>query len=920
MADKVYFRDQEGALFSVAPNDIAGAEKMGLVKASEAEIKAGMARKEAATLSGQAKTLGENVAVGAVDALTAIPRAGSALLSHAQGTEDPLADFTGRNFMETAAYTAGGSGIQGVKESKAYEAAARARSAENPLTAGAGYIGGTILGAGALSAAGRGAGAAVTSRLGGGALARITGAGVAGALEGAPLNLVAQQDAAHIEQRKLTGEQAVSALGVGAMLGAGVGGGVKSFGEAFGAAKGRVGQYLTRGAGVEGAEAAAGERTAVQKILRTGDADLSKSIGATVGAEALPEAAGYARDAVKGRSLATIRGELHDTAAREMAAATNDSLRAVQRIEDKVTNRGWKLSQIEAHSGTFSADALEQTQARAAAIRADVHETIAELGKDAPKTLKGLAAQLDKNEFVIRNATSPAKANLAMDQIRRDLLRTNGAFDTMARRAENVDAADMARVLTQKTGEHYETAQKFLMDKATWGAQGEAQEAVNTAYADLIRAKRNAIPAFTQDVRGAEYMGAGIARDQAIAHEGKILGTVRNLGKAEGAVGQRAMDEGLTAMKNFTDAAQKYGLDAGDKAAVANAKKALATFESKLTDVTRKTAAIEQAETWLGRSKETQGLLAPAAVGSFIAGPIGAAAGTAATFIGNSPQALAKRLMIEEAAGRAQRVVGSSLDGFFDSARAATQRVGDVVKRTPVVAPAIPTALELFQGKHATPELAYRKRVEDLQVAGANFGQQIRDGANRTFGTLAADDPHAVNAAVVAGSKGVQALLSALPVGTVDPKSLTPNASRPTPTRLEIQQFADVWTAVMKPMDVVKQIPNGTVTVPQMNAIRQTYPVLYGWLRGEVLDRLAKMDEDGVQLPVHAIDTLDVLLDLGDAAGPIYSTAFAAKYGQQMGDAAAKARQPKPPKPSTKGSVGQRLAAGTSLSMMTGGS
>ncbi len=124
-------------------------------------------------------------------------------------------------------------------------------------------------------------------------------------------------------------------------------------------------------------------------------------------------------------------------------------------------------------------------------------------------------------------------------------------------------------------------------------------------------------------------------------------------------------------------------------------------------------------------------------------------------------------------------------------------------------------------------------------------------------------------------------------------------------------QFSDSWAAITTPMKVLEQIPTGMVTTQQMQLIRQTYPALANWMKGEVLQRLAKMDADGVQVPVHAVDTLDVLLDLGDAAGPTHSTSFSLKYSQQMGDRATQARQPKPPAPSSKGSIGARMKSGT---------
>lgn len=949
--EKVYLRDEKGALFSVAPNDVAQATKpkgeggMGLIPASDQDIAAGMARKEAGSASGQAKTALSGATTGLVDAFTALPRAGSAVASSLLGVDDPVKGMTGRDLLETGAYVAGGGDLKGARAAEEFAAAERLRAAENPTTAGVSSLAGNVAGAGlgGLGALGQGAGKLVAGRLGGGLAARVVGAGVTGAVEGAPLNLVAAQDKAYIEGRQLTGEQAMAALGTGALVGAGAGAALKGLGEIFGATRSAIAARRGAAEGVE-AEAARGtaplgaqraasdaataaeEQGAVRRILRTSDDNINRSIESTVQAKALPEAAEYVREGVRGRSLGAIREELHGAATTEMAAATNESLRAVQRLEDRVTNRGWKLSQIEAHEPTFAADALEQTKAHAAAIRQDIHETIAQLGKDAPKTLKGLAAQLDKNDFIIQGATSPAKANLAMDQIRRDLLKTTQGFTTATRRVADVDTQDLMQVLTRKTGEHYETAQKFLMDPKTWGAQGEAQAAVNTAYADLIRAKTNSVPAFTSTVQGAEYMGQGVARDQAIAHEGKILGTISGLGKPQGAVGQRALGDWLTAGKKFAEATQKYGLDAGDQKAIGSVQQALSKFETTLGDVTRKSGALDQAEAWLTKSKEGTGLLGGGVLGSVVAGPVGTAAGVAAGAVLNPAKFMAQRLAVEEAASRAQRVVGTTLDGFFSGARRAMAATGEAT--TPGLAraataasrsalPAI-TALELFQGRHATPEAAYKARVEEVRQANLNYGQKIRDNAGHVFGSTADMDPHSVGAAVVATTKAMQYLESKIPAPTVN-TSLTPITSSYAPSRMAIQQYADIWAAVSRPLDIIKALPSGAPTPEQIQAIKQVYPRFYQYIREEVMQRLTKLDRDGIEVPIRERIILDTLLDLDGAGEPTFSNAFAAQYGPAMRDA-----QPDPqgpaPRPPSGGTSGAAERTTTKTDKMLGGS
>lgn len=199
------------------------------------------ARETSALEYGQ--TAAEGLASGALDAFTAVPRMASGALSKAFGVKDPLAGISGRGFLsDVAAVT------QGAETGSQYEEDQRGRAARNPGTATASTIAGQVAGA-ALSGAGglaRGAGAVATEGLGGGLVARLLGAGAAGAVEGAPLGYAGASDAAYLQKQQLDGEHAVAAAGLGALLGSGLRLGGAAVAEAAGAGARAVGDAAAR--------------------------------------------------------------------------------------------------------------------------------------------------------------------------------------------------------------------------------------------------------------------------------------------------------------------------------------------------------------------------------------------------------------------------------------------------------------------------------------------------------------------------------------------------------------------------------------------------------------------------------------------------------------------------------------------------
>jgi hypothetical protein len=909
------FVDDRGQVRSVTP-DIA--EQSGWRPATKVDVENALKVKEAESLGGKAKTALEGTARGALSTALAVPRlaasAGSALAGGEFGTDLPTGGEAVS--MLTGITQSGGIDPHAVELAHEEEVNQRLRAQVNPLTAGAGEALGqtaVLAGIGVPGATGV-VGKGVTRALGGRVLGRTIGAGVSTALEGAPLGLIQAQDQAYLENRQLTAEQSVAAAGLGAALGFGLGAGTHALGEGlskvFGAAKGAL-QKAGEG----------GEASLLRKAMGTGDEAVGNAIESTLNKKLVaPDVVDHVRDGFSGKNLAAARDELHNAAAREVSAAANDSLESVRRLADKVDNRGWKLAQVEAREGTFAADALEQTQAHAAAIREDVSGTIAQLGKDAPETLKGLAAQLDRQEMVIRGAGSAAKANLAMDQMRRDLLTTTKAFEQSARRVQNVDTKALMDVLTDKVGGHYERAQQFLMDSSTWGAQGEAQAAVNTARADLIRAERNSLGAFTQRLEGEEYLGAGRTRDAYVAHEGKLLSTIRNFGSAEGAVGERSVRDWLTSANDFAQATKKYGLDVGDIKAVDRVQSALQKFDGSLNTVAKKTAAIDQAQNFIATTTGSQGVFSGATIaGSVLGGIPGAAVGAGLDAIMNPGKFLAQRMRFEQMAVKTSERLGLALDKFFGPMSKAAATVSRAAETAGQVArpAAVPSVLGAFGAGAKNAAAAFEKRQQELLTASANMNESVRTAMSDTYGEMAHRDTAGYASAVMTANNALSFLMGKMPEGGPNLQSLTPITSQLVPSKVEIQTFANYYNAVNDPIGVVEDMARGRLPSPEaIEAIKVVYPSLYGKIQVETMTRLREMDVDGTEVPISSRMLLDTMLDLNGAGEPTFKPSFGAQWGPAIGTAAEE-QQPRPrPGPSSLG-IGKRLNTGTST--MLGG-
>lgn len=900
-----YFRDEAGKVFEVPADQVDVAVRAGLVPADQKDVDAALKREQAGTTSGAAKAFAEGFASGTVDAATTIPRTVSALGAHVAGVADPLEDMTGRGALETAAYAAGGGGLEGARTARDYSEGARLRAEENTVASTAGTIGGQILGAeiGGLGALARGAGGAATKALGAGRAARIAGAGVAGGLEGAPLNVVAAQDQAYIENRKLTGEMAVSAGLHGLLIGGGIGVAARGMGEAIGAGKEAIAQRFAKPATGEDAvrvaeqqfgEAAPGLRDAYSKASGAVSGKDPEAIRAlTAGGKAGREA----------RAIAVFEGDaIREAAKREVVQHVDEMANATRNLTEewrgplKPANVEKVIAKGEDAFVAQSNEAINQLHG----VRSWLSEASAE---PAAMTYGERSAMRKLANFAEVAETKAAKAIEA----------GNGTelFSVLDQYKRNVGSIAKVQdvALSRELKGIHEGLRTSLENESVWGGAGAMQRDVNAPMARWLKSKDVFDQRFmskTGEVDALNPWATATGADAAKAHA-----YVEGLTSAQNDLNHQIVKRHIANTKDLAASLAKAGELTPEKAAeLAKVVKAAEGFEGTVAKAEKSLVLSNQLRALEKMENGTVGEFAGAAVGGMVGGPIGAAIGAIGATLKNPGLMVRRMAMIERMAERANVSLDGSLNKLFagiEGAGAKIRTAGAAVKNA-----VTPTALELFQGKYPTPELAYKARAREVLDADANYGQRIRDNAATVFGNSFDADPHAVGAAVVATTKAVRLLADKMPGGLVQTQSLTPMSAKTAPSRMDIQQYAMLHTAVTQPLAVIADISKGTVTRDQIDAIAEVHPALIQHVRMSVLARLQKLDQKGVEVPLRQRIILDSLLDLDGAGEPVLSSDFAEKYAQPMSDTAAAISEATAPRPKPGPSkVGERLKTPT---------
>lgn len=222
-------------------------------------------------------------------------------------------------------------------------------------------------------------------------------------------------------------------------------------------------------------------------------------------------------------------------------------------------------------------------------------------------------------------------------------------------------------------------------------------------------------------------------------------------------------------------------------------------------------------------------------------------------------------------AQRGAKAAASALDG----AMALGETAAPVFKLAG--AGAAKTALDVFQGPHDTPEKAYAARVDELQSLSANQGEGVRDAVANMFGPAAHGQQAAVVSATQTAQRGIDYLMSKIPSAGVAVDSLTPITDKPTPDRVELGNFGRIYSAVMQPTTVLRDIKLGLVTKDQLDAVKAVYPT---WFQSNILDalgpKLRNRDVEGRRLLPPEQHVLNLALGIDTGAD---SAAFGARYG-----------------------------------------
>jgi hypothetical protein len=245
-------------------------------------------------------------------------------------------------------------------------------------------------------------------------------------------------------------------------------------------------------------------------------------------------------------------------------------------------------------------------------------------------------------------------------------------------------------------------------------------------------------------------------------------------------------------------------------------------------------------------------------IGYGLAGIPGAVGGAIIGRAAASPANLVRTMAVaERLASRAAKVVAPAMESFgkqLESPR--TNRRAQAVAA-------------FFGNKSA--QAAFSQRKQELARAQVDLPQRMA----QALGPDALRDPHLAMSAQAAAQRAIAVLNQHMPQG------FQTLGHQPPPSTTEIHEYAAVWAAVTNPTGVLGNLPAGTATPAQMQAIQTVYPKYYEWAKNKAMQAISTGEPSVRQMTI-----LDQAFGLGDVAGPTYSLKFAQQYGGKMGDSA----------------------------------
>jgi hypothetical protein len=885
----VFLRNLEtGDIYQVEANGAQAAIDGGrFAPASLEEVHAydeRLAAENASDLETAGAFAGATVAAG-FDAITGLPRLATAG-AHAAGIidEDPFADVAGAKLLPSS-----------------YKRAAE----HSPIAVALGNVVGGVAGGGVLGKAASALGAGAEAVSG----SRALGTATAGALEGSAFGLTGAQNEAYIKNEKLTSEQLVASMGIGALIGGGIGLGV-------GGAKAALEGIPKRGAAhveaptsvaakpeppartvfpkVEGFEArGAANETGRVSPYDFGDSGLSPGGAANdAGDDVVRSLKGFsgaspANDvaAQGGRAKAFLNEFSEERAAKAIGASKADIKKMGGAAEARKMGREVLEYRMEDGSKLFPdelkgaaklsqddltqrlATAREEVGSKLGEFRRRVNDFVETEAEDLKPNAREIAARIRKE------VVEPLETSGVPDLVRR-ARPLNAQLEQIAERGGSLEELqslrhNIAKVVYPKTRpgmgmpppppmhalelQQVERALEGEIEAVTM----KAADRMGAGDLDIYRKLKSQYSAFSDAFKIAEAKTADMGN--------RFFSPTDYLTGAAGFAGSILSGNPVPAlMAGAVAGAHKVVREHGSAvlATLANklAKNVDDEIGSKIDDFLRRSVAM---------SGKPRGESVGKAVKS--------------DTIAHALEGEAAELFEQTSVRRAFALEG----GFQTNAHANEKQV-----RLPTA-----TALTLFQGKAKDLQQAYKDRSEEIRASTQAFGAPIRANAAVALGGLAETQPTLAANMVTTATIGAAFLESKLPSGTVNLKSFTPNSAPVTVSSQEISQFARYWSAVHHPLSVLDDLRRGTATSEQVEALKAVYPALYTQIRQQVMTSLMEADSRGVLIPYQARLQLDLLLDLDGAGEPTATADFMSRFqaiSQSNPEGSDEAR-PKPP-------------------------
>lgn len=932
-----FVRNPHGVIGEVADSDLARAVKeFGYTPVTQAEVAADDAAKAREKEAGEhpIQAAGEGLVKGAVDMFGAPARAAGGLLETGIGpnvVSDTLGGITGDNALAAVKSVSQGFGPsqeQNDASTAQYLQGVGEREKANPLSSGAGYLGGGALGMGPAMALASPVGAAVEKGLGGIAqgAAGPAGAFAEGAVVGGIQGVATATDEAHMQGSYLRGEQALAAGGLGALLGGSLNLAGRAMGELYGMRKAAKGGPNIPDLEVPPEETAfprtggGSKEPSIPNLEVNAGKDVKDWIDSGPGFEKTEFAAG--------REDVTSRGGI-PAAAREEATVRPGKTPA---LEKPSTEPDLSLGGLAEDAPAppdlepIASRAVGEAFPRGTRYMSSPENAEGDLplggmpGKDInPEELRKVSAAEDYN--------SRARA-AKVDKLLEHLPPLTTSKDVLAMDAQELLAlakkADVPKI-SQNTLEALADAVKEQHAEAHMATVNRLLDIVPEGATpdyilDMTKKQRMALADFV----GVEYRGDATWRALAdavgeredipvgkpTAHLPPAAEVVPEMGASVAApVAPIAQQPKFPTPGDF-----RPGAGAG----VPEAPQAGAVMGS---------GAPYKAPAGGGGSDAAIGVPAPST------GPVGPPAGTDkkgwSKWVDNIGKGSAK--------WAARKAVGGVLGGAFGPAGyaagyvagAAYDGLGALVKTgAKLSAKAVGGALELgtqapkelklaaeadivrkvFHKNQDSPEAAFQARMKEMRAFKAS-PDLLTQAVAKAFGPLAIHEKGAVLASVQASQRGIDYLLEIAPHGKPDVNSLTPMSSATVPNRSDLAEFARVYTAVMAPKSVLANIEDGTVTTSQIKAIKNVYPQ---WYQENIVtpfgDKLRARDAAGETILPIERKVVDVSLDIHSG---VEGNDFVDKYGQKFTQALA-AQQPPQPKQGG-GGKGRKLTHASSL-------